>query len=227
MVYLGRGIWLFSTEEGRFGKFYSVEGRSSASRERKAVYHPGERRVAIEPLDKSQIDPLRHYNATRFGDGLLVVSNGLHTEDIYNSQDKRPVGLRRRLNTWGVEPDSLHTPRIAGMLNIHGIVNNPLLYLGMVSDNGVRSIRVKPNPGYAYGISTYNGDENNPKPFDINLLSKQSRLPKVRVEGETPEEIAEFFATEVIDPKFFVSGVSAVWYEEDRDWRIAVRNLHS
>lgn len=218
MTYLGREIWLFLAEYGRPGALYSVSGRSKASREREAVYYQEERRVAIEPLDKSQnADPLRNYNAMRFDDSSLVISNGLHTEDIFGSREI--VALRRFLNKWGPEPDSLRTPRIAG------IVKYPILYLGMITeDKNAESIIISPIGGTAYGVSTYSGKGIEPEPFDISRLSKQDMLPNVRLEGKTAEEVADFFVTKVIDPEFFVCCSSALWYEDLKEWEIAILN---
>jgi len=190
------------------------------SRQRKAVYYPKAGRVAIEPLDKSKkADTLRHYNAMMFNDyGLLVVSNGLHTEDIFNSPDRSTEALRKMLNKWGPEPDNYHTPRIAG------VVDYPQYCLAIITENkNARSIRVRPKLGMAHGISTYSGQGIVPEPFDVNRFTHHT-LPNVRIEGTTPEDIAKFFANKVIDPEFFVCCASALWYEDDEKWKIATLN---
>lgn len=227
MAYLGREIWLFLTEEERPGALYSVSGRSPPSRQRKAVYHPEERRVAIEPLDKSQAsDNLRHYNAMIFNNHFLAVSNGSHTEDMLESCFGNyaigdiPRKMRMHLNKWKPEPDSLKTPRIAG------IVKYPKFYtLGMITEeNNAKSILVYPTGGTAYGISTFSGEGTEPKSFDINKLLTQDLLPNVRVEGESPKDIAEFFVSNVIDPEFFVCCASALWHEESEGWKLFILN---
>lgn len=227
MSYLGREIWLFLTEEGRPGALYSVSGRSEASRQREAVYYPEENRVAIEPLDKSQkTDSLRHYNAMRFNDIFLAVSNGLQTEHMLEScfgnyaRGDITRKMRRHLNKLGPEPDTLKTPRIAG------IVNYPTFYaMAMITeDNNAKSIIIHPTGGTAYGISTYSGEGTEPKSFPINRLLDQQTLLSKKVRGESPEDIAKFFVSNVIDPEFFVCCASALWHEEDCDWKIFTLN---
>jgi IMP cyclohydrolase len=227
MAYLGREIWLFLTDEGRPGALYSVSGRSKDSRERKAVYYSKESRVAIEPLDKSQkADSLRHYNAMKFNDIFLAVSNGLHTEDMLESRFGNyaigdiPRKMRMHLNKWKPEPDTLKTPRIAG------IVTYPTFYtMGMITeDNNATSIIVYPTRGTAYGISTYSGEGTEPKSFPIDRLLDQQTLLSKKVRGESPKDIAEFFVSNVIDPEFFVCCASALWHEEDDSWKIATLN---
>ncbi len=223
MAYLGRKIWLFLTEGGRPGAVYSVSGRSRASREREAVYYPEERRVAIEPLDKSQkADSLRNYNAMRFNDELLVVSNGLHTEDIFNSPN-RGESLRTILNKWGPEPDSLHTPRIAGIVD-DKLCYKSSFYLAMVTQGKEAVfVEIEPEVGTAYGISTYSGNGTEPEPFEIDELIKR-QLPELTIEGKSPEDIARFFVDKVIDPEFFVCCSTALWDDDWWEWKIAILN---
>jgi IMP cyclohydrolase len=227
MAYLGREIWLFLTEEGRPGALYSVSGRSPPSRQREAVYYSEERRVAIEPLDKSQAsDNLRHYNAMKFNNHFLAVSNGSHTEDMLESCFGNyaigdiPRKMRMHLNKWKPEPDTLKTPRIAG------IVTYPTFYtMGMITEeNNAKSITIYPPRETAYGISTYSGEGTEPKSFDINRLLYQQTLLIKRVRGESPKDIAEFFVSNVIDPEFFVCCASALWHKEDDSWKIAILN---
>lgn len=227
MAYLGREIWLFLTDEGRPGALYSVSGRSKDSRERKAVYYPEENRVAIEPLDKTQaVDALRHYNAMKFNYDLLVVTNGLQTEDIFNmnySFDRGTESLRKYLNEWGPEPDSLNTPRIAG--TIEKLRGYPLFYLAIISEaSKSKSTRLQPRLGTAYGISTYSGKGTEPESFDTNKLSKQRMIPNVKVPGKSPEEIARFFVDKIIDPEFFVCCSAAIWNEESEEWKLFTLN---
>jgi len=217
MAYLGREIWLFLTEDGRPGALYSVSGRSLPSRQREAVYYPEEKRVAIEPLDKlEKADPLRHYNAMRFQDDLLVVSNGLHTEDIFNLPDRE--SLRTILNKWGPEPDKYSTPRITG------VINNSLFSLGIIAPKTQAEVaELELDIGMAYGISTYSGKGIEPEPFEIDKLIKR-QLPKSKIEGKSPKSIADFFASKVIDPEFFVCCSTAVWNEELGEWGLFILN---
>lgn len=227
MVYLGREIWLFLTEDGRPDVLYSVSGRSQTSRQREAVYYPRERRVAIGPSDKlEKADPLRHYDAMKLDENLLVVSNGSHTKDIYDafySFDRGTEALRNILNRWGPEPDSLHTPRIAGV--IERFTGNPLFYLAIISEtNSAKSMRIQPRLGTSYGISTYSGKGADPEPFDISKLARQHMLPNIRVDGKSPEDITEFFVSRVIDSEFFVCCSAAVLHDETGEWNVSVLN---
>jgi IMP cyclohydrolase len=235
MVYLGREIWLFLTEEGRPGALYSVSGRSPPSRQREAVYYPDERRVAIEPLDKSQIaDALRHYNAMKFDDDLLVVSNGLHTENIFDLPNRR--NLRMSLVRWGPEADSLHTPRIAGIIDTsfsdyaetsdldYKFYLGMVTYLTLASPPLTITKRIIPDAGNAYGISTYSGMGAEPESFDIRQLKRQEFIPKVKISGKTIKDVQKYFLENLIDQEFFVCCTSALWFREDDEWEIAILN---
>ena len=231
MAYLGREIWLFLTEEGRPGALYSVSGRSPHSRQREAVYYPKEKRVAIEPLDKSQtVDSLRHYNAMLFNDAYLAVSNGLHTEDMLESCSGKfvlsdiPRRMKRYLDKWGPEPDSLKTPRIGGII-YYAQDSIPPFYLAIIKqDENAKSIMINPMEGIAYGISTYSGKGTEPESFDTSSLFKTPMSPNVKLSGKSVEEVTRFFVDKIIDPEFFVCCSTAIWNEESEEWEVAILN---
>ncbi|MHB0998543.1 MAG: IMP cyclohydrolase [Armatimonadota bacterium] len=85
--------------------------------------------VAIQPLDEDDVrrNPYIAYNCIRISSNGVVVSNGSHTDPIY---DKLEQGidphdaLRQVLTEMGYEKDDFNTPRIAG------IVTNDIGYIG-------------------------------------------------------------------------------------------------
>lgn len=237
MVYLGRIVGVGRTETGRPFVVYGVSGRSDSSRQRKAV--PYDRRIAIGPLDQMteeqhQQASLLMYDAITTSNELAVavVSNGKHTNDIYDSLYKHaPLRrlvyspLERLLHTpleeWGAEPDRYHTPRIAGIIDLDGYAA-----LGIVTKAkrpGVVSFVNVPS-GKALVLSTYTGESTEPeapnyrRTFDI--------IRKINLVGDTAPELAVSFF-EWMDPEFVVCTASAVWFDEDYAWELAVKNLYA
>jgi len=125
--YFGRALGLgMSHNMDHFGT-YMAGGRSPSSTEREAVVYTDDR-VAIEPLDKSSTDdPNRFYSACIREDtesSILVVSNGSHTNDIFQrylelsegGQEPKLEHLTEVLDHYGPEEDPINTPRIAGVI---------------------------------------------------------------------------------------------------------------
>src|SRR5271157_1431843 len=121
--YPGRQLFLGMTMTGNPAVAYLVTGRSPASRERKASAL--DNGIIIGPLGNQSYDPLRHYTGVKYDNasGVMAVSNGIQTEAIFetykllfntNSIPAKDF-LEKLLDGAGAEPDSYHTPRIAGM----------------------------------------------------------------------------------------------------------------
>jgi IMP cyclohydrolase len=152
---------------------YLVTGRSPESRERKAIELGN--RVAIGPLGATSYDPLRHYTALLHdvANGLAAVTNGIQTEAIFETyrllyQVKSPPTkkyLEQIMDGAGAEPDSLRTPRIAGVITSHQ--DAPMAFISIKRhDRPAQVFDVKMLPGTVTGVSTYNGALENPVPFD-------------------------------------------------------------
>jgi IMP cyclohydrolase len=171
--YPGRQLFVGVTTAGEPSLAYLVTGRSPESRERKAIEigHG----VAIGPLGATEYDPLRHYTALLFDNssGVAAITNGIQTEAIFETYrllhgvNSPPTNayLELILDGAGSEPDSLHTPRIAGVISNHGAA--PAAFVGIKRHDGPAMVFGVPmRPGVMTGISTYNGALENPGPFD-------------------------------------------------------------
>ena len=165
--YPGRQIFLGSTMNSSPSFAYIVTGRSPASRERKGT--PVENGVIMGPIGDQPYDPLRHYTAVKYDSdiGLMVVSNGIQTEALFEAykllfhtgSPLKEEYMGELMTGAQYEPDSLHTPRIAGMVGNLAGETNPIFILGIVTDNPpARTYTIKPEAGTLTGISTYSGD---------------------------------------------------------------------
>jgi IMP cyclohydrolase len=195
--YPGRQLFVGLTVEARPALVYLVTGRSPQSRERVAVAAGDS--IRIDPLGQQEHVPLRfHYPSVKFDNetGMAVVSNGIQTEAIFETYrllliaGTAPTGdyLGKLLDGAGTEPDSLNTPRIAGVITSAGDENKPVFIIGIVTKGAPAStFEIKPEQGVFAGISTYRGDLANPEAFDPT-----SELPRLRCDGKAAKDLAEY-----------------------------------
>jgi IMP cyclohydrolase len=232
--YPGRQLFLGLTARGKPSLAYLVTGRSPQSRERKAV--STEHGITIGPIGDEPYDWLRHYTAIKTDNeiGLAVVSNGIQTEAIFET-------YRLLYHTWSppeaeytgrimdganYEPDSLHTPRIAGVVTFPAGEEKPVYILSVVTDNPpAATFRIDPEPGTLAGIATYNGNLESPQAFNT-----KDKLPVVKFEGDAPEELAEFIysisaATHQGDD-IRVSAIGGLLAEDKHTWSLSIINRH-
>lgn len=232
--YPGRQLFLGLTAKGRPAFAYLVTGRSPASRERKGTLV--ENGVIMGPIGNESYDWLRHYTAIKYDNsiGLMAVSNGIQTEAIFESYRLLyHTGSKPEKDYMGMimtgakyEPDSLHTPRISGLvLNPTG-ETKPVYILGIITDTPpARTYEITPEPGTMTGISTYNGDLVNPTAFDV-----KGKLPVIRLKAETPEDIAEYIYTiseatnEGVDIR--VCAIGGVRSDDNLTWKLEIVNRH-
>lgn len=129
-MYVGRIVVVGKTDKPFVA--YRVSSRSFPNR----VARITPLGAAIQPLDPSEVlkNPYIAYNCIRVSKGGVVVSNGSHTDPIYEaleggeSPDK---ALSTVLDEMGYERDQFNTPRIAG------IVTGERGYLGIIRDDGL------------------------------------------------------------------------------------------
>lgn len=216
--YPGRQLFLGLTVDRRLCFSYLVTGRSPESRQRKAVKI--ETTVRIGPLGDIPYDPLRHYTAVKYEDstGIAAVSNGIQTEAIYETYRLlfnvgAPVTkyfMEKLLEGANAEPDSLHTPRIAGIV----IANkgNPVFIVGIKTHNApAAAYQVVPDAGHLTGMSVYTGSLDNPEP-----TSPTARLSWIEFNGSTPHELAKN-----------LYDISAATYKDDDIRVCAVAGIYS
>ena len=195
--YPGRQLFIGLTEDNKPALVYLVTGRSPQSRERIAVATGDS--IRIDPIGQQEHVPLRfHYPSVKFDNetGMAVVSNGIQTEAIFEMYrllliaGTAPTGdyLEKILDGAGAEPDSLNTPRIAGVITSAGEDKKPVFIIGIVTANTpATASEVKLEPGALVGISTYKGDLANPEAFD-----PASALPRLQFGGKTTKDLAEY-----------------------------------
>ena len=192
--YPGRQLFLGLTVDARPALAYLVTGRSPQSRERKATLR--DNTIIIGPLGNVPYDPLRHYTAVKWDDasGVVAVNNGIQTEAIFETYrllfniGTAPTTqyLKKLMEGAGAEPDSLHTPRIGGVITSHQ--QSPLHFLSIKRHDGpARIAQVRPAAGMLIGVSTYDGALENPAPF-----SSFSRPPRIQFKGTDAHELAEY-----------------------------------
>ena len=116
-TYPGRGIIIGKTADGKCAcAAYFIMGRSANSRNRIFTESGGE--VRTEPYDITRVqDPsLIIYTALKSYQNNLIVTNGDHTDTVYNALSCGGT-FEAALNTREFEPDAPNfTPRISGLL---------------------------------------------------------------------------------------------------------------
>ncbi|MDO8578639.1 MAG: IMP cyclohydrolase [Dehalococcoidales bacterium] len=191
--YPGRQLFLGLTVDRKPCLVYLVTGRSPESRQRKAIEI--ENTVRIGPVENVAYDPLRHYTAIKFDNdtGIAAVSNGIQTEAIYETYRLMfNVGSRagkeymdKLLEGANAEPDSLHTPRIAGVVMANR--GKPLFIIGIKTlDAPAAAYPVAPDAGHLTGMSVYQGSLDNPEP-----ASPTARLSWLEFIGSTSRDLAK------------------------------------
>ena len=192
--YPGRQIFLGKTIKGAPCFAYLITGRSPESRQRKAT--KVDNAIRIGPLGNQAYDPLRHYNAVKFdsSSGVLCVSNGIQTDACYEiykllfATDANPGKeyLQTTLEGAGAEPDSYHTPRIAGVITFNN--KQTAGFIGIKSYGArAKSWQINLEPGKLTGISTYTGTLDSPQATNPDFA-----LPVVDFTAKTAAELSKF-----------------------------------
>lgn len=230
--YPGRQLFLGMTADKNPAFTYLVTGRSPASRERKAT--PKENSIIMGPIGNAPYDPLRHYTAVKYdnGIGLLAVSNGIQTEAIFEmykllfhvSSAPNKSYIKKIMDGANFEPDSIKTPRIAGVITNPTGKTEPVFNFSIVTcGRPAVAWQVKPRPGTLVGVSTYHGNIEKPGAFDINKGPAE-----IKCGAATPQALAHF-----------IYEISAVTYQGDdirvcaiggvrvdNTWKVALINRH-
>lgn len=227
--YPGRQLFLGLTVDRRPCFAYLVTGRSPESRQRKAV--KVDNTVRIGPVESISYDPLRHYNGIKYddGSGIAAVSNGIQTEAIYETYRLlfnvgAPAAkdfMEKLLNGADAEPDSLHTPRIAGVIPGN---NKQLFIVGIKTCDAPAAVYlIAPVTGKMTGISTYRGNLDNPEP-----TNPTASLAELEFNGSTPQDLAKYLydisAASYKGDDIRVCAVGGIY--SGSAWDIAIINKH-
>ena len=231
--YPGRQLFLGLTINKNPFFAYLVTGRAPESRERKAVLV--EDVIRMGPTGNTPYDPLRHYTAVKYDNhsGIMAVSNGIQTEAIFETykllfntaSGPEKDYLEKIMDGAGAEPDSYHTPRIAGIITNSTDKSSPIFIVGMKGyDLPSKATQISPKSGTMIGISTYKGDMDKPEARDPS-----APLAELEVKGTTPEEIAKFLfdisAASYKGNDIRVCSVAGISSDNSR-WNIAIINAH-
>ena len=231
--YPGRQIFLGTTQDNSPAFAYLVTGRSPASRERKAT--PQENSIIMGPIGNATYDPLRHYTAVKYDNsiGLLAVSNGIQTESIFETYKlmyhvkSRPASgyLKKIMDGANYEPDSLKTPRIAGIITNISEKSTPVYILSIkIESKPAFTWQVEPKAGTLYGVATYQGNMENPGAF--NAIKGPAEL---KCDANTSREIAEFIyeisAADYKGDDIRVCAIGGIRVDDDA-WKLALINRH-
>jgi IMP cyclohydrolase len=229
--YPGRQLFVGMTMNGNPAVVYLVTGRSPASRERKASAM--DNGVIIGPIGNQPYDPLRHYTGLKYDNvsATMAVSNGIQTDAIFEAyklmfntaSTPKTQYLETLLEGAQAEPDSIHTPRIAGYIsNLPD--GKPVFAVGIKRlDTPAKVFQVEAAPGVLSGISTYNGSLEKPEPFN-----PAAGLSKIDFNGKTAIELAEHLF-EISKAAYNgddirVCAVGGIRGEDGHSWQVAMRN---
>jgi IMP cyclohydrolase len=233
--YPGRIVGVGRTKSGKPLAVYALTGRSDMSKQRRAVIVGNS--VQITPLgeltpeqEKSKDLIIYRAMSIHVPSRTLVLSNGKQTDPIFNLTCHYGLSIHDALYsamyTMGFEPDSLKTPRIAGL-----ILTSPYMkrILSMVVEDKTQpegkmadiATLDAGTPGMIDLISTYTGDFDNPKAPELSL--HKNWIHSANVEGNSAIEIAQE-VYDALDEKVRVSAISAVL--EHDGWMINVCNLY-
>ncbi|MHB8104284.1 MAG: IMP cyclohydrolase [Dehalococcoidales bacterium] len=231
--YPGRQLFLGLTKTAKPAFAYIVTGRSPASRERRV--RQMENGIYNEPIGNQPYDWLRHYPAVKYDNtiGLLTVTNGIQTEAVfemyrllYHCATKPAVSFMKEImDGANYEPDSLKTPRISGVITNSGKAHKPVYIVSIkIADKPAFTWDLTPKPGLMLGVSTYQGNMENPEPFKAEKGPTELKLDAVN-----PQEIADFIyeisAATYKGDDIRVCAIGGV-REANNTWSVAFINRH-
>lgn len=199
-MYVGRIVAVGKTDRPFVA--YRVSSRSFPNR----VARITDVGVAIQPLDPEDMkkNPYIAYNCIRVSKNGVVVSNGSHTDPIFEKLEQGvapDVALQQVLTEMGYEKDDFNTPRIAGVLT------DTVGYIGTVRIDAVEVTSFELADNSCHVICTYEMDrvEGKSHPFV----------------AETAEEAAKYVVDGGIFKDLEQPVCAASWMDE-----LAVYNPH-
>ncbi len=182
-MYVGRIVAVGKTDKPFVA--YRVSSRSFPNR----VARVTDVGVAIQPLDPEDMkrNPYIAYNCIRISKNGVVVSNGSHTDPIFEKLEAGvapDVALQQVLTEMGYEKDDFNTPRIAG------IVTDKVGYLGIVRDDAVEIANFDLEENTCRVICTYemNRMESKTHPF---VADNAEQAAKYVVDGALFRELEQ------------------------------------
>jgi IMP cyclohydrolase len=230
--YPGRQLFLGVTKEERPAFAYLVTGRSPQSRERRVTSR--ENSIIMGPIGEQPYDPLRHYTAVKHDNdtGLLAVSNGIQTGAIFETYNllfhtgSAPARsyLKKIMDGARAEPDSLKTPRIAGVITNSTGKTGPIFLMSIkMAGKPAYAWELDFEPGTLAGVSTYRGDMANPEAFDA-----EGNPTPLLCDVNEPEELADYIyeisAASYQGDDIRVCAIGGVRSVDNHAWKVAIIN---
>lgn len=147
-MYVGRILAVGKTDRPFVA--YRVSSRSFPNR----VARITDVGAAIEPLDAEDVkrNPYIAYNCLRVSSKGVVVSNGSHTDPIFDKLEagiSPDTAIQQVLTEMGYERDDFNTPRIAG------VVTDAVGFIGTVRSDAVEVSSFELEPNSCHVICTY------------------------------------------------------------------------
>ncbi|MHB9037531.1 MAG: IMP cyclohydrolase [Armatimonadota bacterium] len=182
-MYVGRIVAVGKTDKPFVA--YRVSSRSFPNRVAK-ITDVG---VAIQPLDPEDMkkNPYIAYNCIRVSKNGVVVSNGSHTDPIFEKIEEGvapDVTLQTVLAEMGYEKDEYNTPRIAG------IVTDEVGYIGTVRADGVEVSSFDLESNSCHVICTYEMDRVESKSYPF-VAESADDAAKYVVDGGIFKELEQ------------------------------------
>jgi len=201
-MYVGRIVAIGKSNGNAFGG-YRVSSRSFPNRITKEVPEG----ISVYPIDPKDMEknPYIAYNCLRISKNGVVVTNGSHTDPIFEKLEKGispKEALKTVLEEMGYEKDHLNTPRIAG------IITGNKGYLGIVRDDGCDVEGFDLEDGKCRIITTYELNK-----FNADIAN---------IDVKTADEAAEF----VINGGFFAELELPVCATAYYGGKVAIKNPH-
>ena len=174
--YPGRGLIIGRDSGGGWVQAYWIMGRSENSRNRIFVQEGDTVRTEASDPAKVKDPTLVIYNAMRQTGSRYIVTNGAQTDGIHDGMAAGET-FADCLLSWAHEPDAPNnTPRISGCLDLSGDTAEVWLSIIVASAFGGEASEhrffryASVEPGYGYGITTYQGDGSPLPPFEGSPL---------------------------------------------------------
>lgn len=169
-MYVGRIVVVGKTDKPFVA--YRVSSRSFPNR----VARITDVGVAIHPLDPEDMkrNPYIAYNCIRVSEKGVVVSNGSHTDPIFEKIEagiQPDVALQQVLTEMGYEKDDFNTPRIAG------VVTDTVGFIGTIRAECLEVSSFELEENSCHVICTYEMDrvESKSHPFVAESAEEAAR----------------------------------------------------
>ncbi|MBI4174830.1 MAG: hypothetical protein HY517_04240, partial [Candidatus Aenigmarchaeota archaeon] len=227
LEYLGRLVVDLNADDGAPAAAFGVMVRTPKFKARK--FYPRGDRLYMGPLvegSEPQIDNAENlfYNTMLTRDGVLIVTNGQHTDARFYSGKHEKVNFEDTfmpkfpldtseliMQIWGYEQDPMNTPRIA-LVSYPNFRRTSLFAIANKHNGGTASGAIVHSAGNVpRGLSTYKIVDGKAVARSIaNSGEIHYNLVDVPISGNTAQDLADSFFNEM-HPDLVVASAGAVF----------------